>query len=441
MSWDRGFEAEYQSDPEEESRKESTVSARKGRRFSNLGSGATSAISNMKPPRLSGIIKPIKLPPIQLPGFKKPKPRPGTGGPARKPGGSGKNPDGLDTPGGSGKKPDGPETPDSPSSGGKKSGNKGKKNNKDSVDGKKSAKKGKKNNKDSVDGKKKNPNGSSAIMACFKSGRGAAICTGIAALAVFLVQNYNLRTEEQRKCAMKCLPLNWQEYVENKASGLTWQSVSSVPENAVDLGADDPDLVESIRKSMYNASTKLPVSPDQLRSTSWNPLTLLQKQDLIYADLEDYFEEGIPFDTSYVMVDGTVFMPSIRFIEIDHHSYKSHEELMKNRDTYRTLQGNPYLECIEKCKELHPATFAAALGDSIKDVFIDGPMAIVGGGLEALFPGISEYFAFVMPALVAVLFVIIWSMFGFSKLGFFIAATIAGMLLLFMSFDAISQLF
>ena len=97
-----------------------------------------------------------------------------------------------------------------------------------------------------------------------------------------------------------------------------------------------------------------------------------------------------PFDTAYMVVDGIVFVPSVRRqVTSDPEqptcaAEMSREDLLEHASEYRQAGGDPCATCSEQCEELHPTSAMDVLAESAKDVLIDAPLKVASGILEAL---------------------------------------------------------
>ena len=193
---------------------------------------------------------------------------------------------------------------------------------------------------------------------------------------------YNLQenSKDMQTCVADCMPINWTEYLENTASGLYWEGASEAPLYGVNMTFNEYGregrVVQSIRdNSKYYGAQK----DDPFIDTLKHPFSDIYPKSKILCDLtpdqvDDDFG-NFDFETSYVVVDGVVFVPSIRYQKATSTkegpmctNEKSRMDLINNRETYITKEGSPCSSCLDKCDKLHPTTFTGLLNESVQEI-------------------------------------------------------------------------
>ncbi|RPF81948.1 MAG: hypothetical protein CBC65_001765 [Rhodothermaceae bacterium TMED105] len=215
-------------------------------------------------------------------------------------------------------------------------------------------------------------------------------CGGALALAGYAASTYFKNTEEQRKCIMQCIPVNWNEYIDNMCIGLYWEGADSPPPGGTDVSAEI--LVTNIRNHAYRRGA--PDDEPYVDITTFSGT----KSDILVDLTEDQNASdfgNIPFDTSYVMVDGICFVPSVRYQDkVDKQPFcaeKSRDELISRASVYRCGE-DPCDSCKSECESKHPTTpmgvVSEAAGNLAKDV--------VGLGLNiaGLDPAVLSYIGY-----------------------------------------------
>jgi hypothetical protein len=201
-------------------------------------------------------------------------------------------------------------------------------------------------------------------------------CGGALALAGYTTATYFQNTEEQRKCIMKCIPANWNEYINNMCIGLYWEGANGPPLGGTDVSEEV--IIKNIRNHTYRRGA--PDDEPYIDVTSFTGTRSNMLVDLTENQMAPGFG-NLPFDTSYVMVDGICFVPSVRYQKMvdgePHCPEKSRDELIARANVYR-CGGNPCDTCKSECESKHPTTPAGVMGEAARNLTKD----IAGFGLD-----------------------------------------------------------
>jgi hypothetical protein len=207
-------------------------------------------------------------------------------------------------------------------------------------------------------------------------GRNPVKCGGALALAGYTTATYFQNTEEQRKCIMKCIPANWNEYINNMCIGLYWEGANGPPLGGTDVSEEV--IIKNIRNHTYRRGA--PDDEPYIDVTSFTGTRSNMLVDLTENQMAPGFG-NLPFDTSYVMVDGICFVPSVRYQKMvdgePHCPEKSRDELIARANVYR-CGGNPCDTCKSECESKHPTTPAGVMGEAARNLTKD----IAGFGLD-----------------------------------------------------------
>ena len=103
--------------------------------------------------------------------------------------------------------------------------------------------------------------------------------------------------------------------------------------------------------------------------------------DLDYEEVGDVLDADIRFSTSYYVVNGVTFVPSLRWASPPKND---DEQPVCNIENAELDGDEPCDMCREVCEELHPKTASGVMKEVVTEALIDGPLAVVGGTLNAL---------------------------------------------------------
>lgn len=214
---------------------------------------------------------------------------------------------------------------------------------------------------------------------------GALLAGGL--LANHLVKEGIIASEAQKECMLNCRPENWAEYSANTCLGNYWEGRNTAPENGEDVS--HPAVVANIRNHCYMRDTVPETFLDFVEDVLG-----VEDKSMILCDLDDTQlpQEfgGFAFDTSYVLVDGVYFVPSVRFAVQTAEAiadplisnFIPRDDLVLNGDTYRTDIGDPTISCLANCVAATPLGFIDSFAAPLFEMLTDGPLSAIGDILK-----------------------------------------------------------